>query len=515
MNQDSAAVPSTPRVAGISPGLSVLAAATLTGLLGDILLRLTPWGINFPAFVLAILAATVILARRFDASLIGGWPWAMAMALACAAFLGVRDSPPLSFLNAAFSVTAVALTGIRTGADRLQRSPLVEYVHGLFLTVIHMAAGALPLLLGRSRGENGGTPSWRRWLSVVRGAAMTVPVLLFFGGLLVSADADFEYIVVDVLEIDLAVLAGHLFLTIFIAYIVSGFLRGRFIADAIQVPLNLRPASFSLGIVEVGILVGGLDLLFGSFVIIQLPYLFGGAATLSATPGLTAADYARRGFFELVGVAGFALPLLFAAEWILRKDNRRHLTIFRWLSGVHIMLLLIIMTSALKRLALYQQNFGLTESRVYATALLFWVGLVLLWLAASVLAGKRERFAFGVFVSGFAVLMVLNFLNPDDVIARTNLSRAGEGKPFDARYNACLSADATPALAEGITVLPETERGVVATRILHRQAEVSAHDWRSWNWSRMKASRAAERNMAILVEAAEKARRRDIPGSHQ
>ncbi len=513
MNENSAADPSTRQTSGTPPGLIVLAAAALIGLLADLLLRLTPWGINFPIVVLEILAATVILARRFDDSLIGGWPWAMAMALAGAAFLAVRDSPPLSFLNAAFAVTAVALTGIRTATNRLQRSPLVEVVHGLFVTIIHVAAGAFPLLLGTPWGEKGGAPSWRRWLSVARGAVLTFPALLFFGGLLVSAVADFEHLVVDVLEIDLAVLVGHCLVTIGIAYIVSGFLRGRFIADAVLAPLNLRPASFSLGIVEVGILVGGLDLLFGAFVITQLPYLFGGAATLSATPGLTAAEYARRGFFELVGVAAFALPLLLAAEWILRKGNRRHLTIFRSISGLQIILLLVIMTSAFKRLALYQENFGLTESRVFATALLSWIGLVLLWLAASVLAGKRERFAFGALLSGFVVLMALNLLNPDDRIARTNLARAGEGKPFDARYNASLSADATPALAGALMALSDTDRGLIASRILRRHSEGSGHDWRSWNWSRMKASRAAEANMAILIEAAKNTLNQDHPGS--
>jgi hypothetical protein len=340
----------------------------------------------------------------------------------------------------------------------------------------------------------------------VRGAALTAPAFLFFGGLLVAADAGFQHLVVDVLEIDLSVLAGHLLLMMFIAYIAAGFLRGRFIADPMLAPLTMRPKWFSLGIVEVGMLVGGLDLLFGVFVTVQLPYLFGGSATLWATPGLTAADYARRGFFELVGVAALALPLLLAADWILRKDHHRHPTIFRILSAVNIALLLAIMTSAFKRLLLYQENFGLTESRVYATAMLCWIGLVLLWLAATVLAGRRERFAYGALVSGFMVLMSLNLLDPDDLIARTNLARAGEGKPFDVRYNAGLSADAAPALTGGLRLLPGTDGGVLALRILHHDSANSGPDWRSWNLSRMKAHSAVEHHKEILLDAA-----KDVP----
>jgi len=505
------------RASGRHTGLPVLAAAAVLGVLGDMLLRAFPWGINFPLCVLAFLAVMLVLVRRYEVTLIGGWPWAMVMALVCAAFLGVRDSPSLSFLNVVLASTAVALTGLRAASDRLQRSALVEYVHGLFVTMIHVTAGGLILLLKDiPRGDAGGAPSGRRWLSVARGAAITVPACLFFGGLFVAADAGFEHVVVDVLEIDLALLVSHFLFASFLAFVAAGFLRGRFIAEAILLPANLRPASLSVGIVEVGMLVGGLDLLFGAFVVVQLPYLFGGAATLFSTPGLTAADYARRGFFELASVAAIALPLLLASEWILRKDDRRHRIIFRILSGVNIALLFAIMASALRRLLLYQENFGLTESRVYATAMLFWIGLVLVWLAATVLAERRDRFAFGMLASGFAVLVVLNLLDPDDLIARTNLARAAEGKPFDAGYNARLSADALPTLTHGLPLLPEHDRSVVATWILKQQAAMTGQDWRSWNSSRMKAQQAIERNSDVLLEAAKNYQpHHDNPGRQQ
>jgi Domain of unknown function (DUF4173) len=65
---------------------------------------------------------------------------------------------------------------------------------------------------------------------------------------------------------------------------------------------------FSLGIVEIGIVLGLLDLLFLTFVVIQVRYLFGGAGRVAATAGLTHTEYARRGFFELVTVTALALP---------------------------------------------------------------------------------------------------------------------------------------------------------------------------------------------------------------
>jgi hypothetical protein len=54
--------------------------------------------------------------------------------------------------------------------------------------------------------------------------------------------------------------------------------------------------------------LGLLDLLFLTFVVIQVRYLFGGAGRVAATAGLTHTEYARRGFFELVTVTALALP---------------------------------------------------------------------------------------------------------------------------------------------------------------------------------------------------------------
>jgi hypothetical protein len=57
-----------------------------------------------------------------------------------------------------------------------------------------------------------------------------------------------------------------------------------------------RPDALSLGIVELGTVLGLLDLLFLAFVAVQVRYLFGGAERVATTARLTYAEYARRGF---------------------------------------------------------------------------------------------------------------------------------------------------------------------------------------------------------------------------
>ncbi len=71
------------------------------------------------------------------------------------------------------------------------------------------------------------------------------------------------------------------------------------------------------------IALGSLVALFAAFVIVQLRYFFGGDALVQATAGMSYADYARRGFFELVTVSALVLPVLLSANALLRRDTPR------------------------------------------------------------------------------------------------------------------------------------------------------------------------------------------------
>ena len=205
----------------------------------------------------------------------------------------------------------------------------------------------------------------------MRGVAIALPLLLIFGGLFMAADAVFEGIVNRAFKLNFETLFSHTILAILFAWIAGGFLRGVLLGKEMEfttaglpgllstnrteetaaqsetgagdAPLPSKP--LSLGIIEIGVVLGLLNLLFLAFVTIQIRYFFGGAAFAQATSGLTFAEYARRGFFELVAVATLVLPLLLLAHWLLRKENRTHERIFRVLAGAQVALLFVIMAS--------------------------------------------------------------------------------------------------------------------------------------------------------------------------
>jgi hypothetical protein len=478
-------------------GLGLLGAALVLGLLGDLLLRATPWGINVFLWTALLAGAAVALSRWRRLEVVGGGRWLVPVAVFFAAAIAWRDSPVVASLDVLAVLVALSLAAFwgRRGGMRL--SGISEYVLGGIYTGTLSSAGPLPVMVKEVRWREVARGRWRGpALAATRGVFLAVPLLLVFGGLFAAADAVFETLVVELFGFDVAELFGHVFLTLFFAWIVAGLLWVALLArnpESLALP---RPAALSLGIVEVGVVLGLLDALFLAFVAVQVRYLFGGAERVVETAGLTYAEYARRGFFELVTVTALVLPLLLLAHWLLRAENRAHERTFRALSGAMVALLFVIVASALQRMYLYTQEFGLTELRLYTTIFMAWISVVLVWLVLTVLRGRRDRFAFGVLTTGFAAILLINALNPDALIARVNVDRMEAGKRFDAYYLTGLSADAAPVMIEALPRLSEADRRTVEENLRARWANAEATDWRTWNLSRSQARYLVEARLA-------------------
>ena len=316
-------------------------------------------------------------------------------------------------------------------------------------------------------------------------------------------DAGFEHLVNRLFHFDLEAIVSHLFLIGFFTWTLAGFLRHTLEEPTPVVPPLPKPQIVSLGIVELGTVLGLLDLLFLAFVGVQVGYLFGGRAHLFAVSGLTAADYARRGFFELVAVAALVLPLLLLADWLLRKESPRIVRLFQGMAGALVGLTFAVMFSAGQRLWLYHVGFGLTETRFYVAAFMVWLASVFVWFALTALRGERRRFLFGTMVTAFGCIVLLHLLNPDALIVNANVARVRHGRVLDTRYILGLSADATPALVAALPQLsPEARTAVTNNLWLEHPTgdeylipsdswtSVRHGDWRSWNWSRAAAYRA-------------------------
>lgn len=265
------------------------------------------------------------------------------------------------------------------------------------------------------------------------------------------------------------------------------------------------PSAFTLGPVEIGVVLGLVNLLFLSFVIMQVPYLFGGMELVQSTPDFKLADYARRGFGELVAVAGLTLPMLLVSHWLLKAESKAAQMLFRILAGIQIALLFVIMASAVQRLALLTGNlgYGMTTVRLYPLIFMSWLGLVFLWFGATVLRGARQHFAWGALWLAILILGATHFLNPDQFIVKTNIALMQQGREFDAYYNSSLSDDAIPSLIEAMPQMSAEDRCEVGSAIHYRYRELGKSvDFRSYNISQRTAWRYLHESDGLLHQTA-------------
>ena len=477
-------------------GLGLLLTALLVGLLGDVLLRATPWGVNILLWTIVVAAGSVLLMRFGGVAAAGEGRWLVPVALLFAAGFAWRDSPAVAALNLLALLAAAALAMLKARSGALWRARLSEYLLGGLYAGALTAAGPVPVAASDVRWREAFQGRWKgSVVAATRGLFLAVPLLLAFGGLLVAADAVFEELVTEVLGFDVAEILNHLLLVVFFAWTSAGLLWGGLLARTPQRLYLRRPGVLSLGVVEVAVVLGLLDALFLAFVTVQVRYLFGGARTVVESVGLTYAEYARRGFFELVAVTALALPLLLLAHWLLRAESRAHERAYRVLSGAMVALLFAIVVSALHRMRLYVAEFGLTELRFFTTAFMGWVACVLAWFVFTVLRGRRDRFAFGALVAGFAAILLINVANPDALIARVNLERMERGERFDACYLTGLSADAAPVLLEALPRLEGEARRTIEEDLRARWYGASHPDWRTWNLSRSRARHLANTHL--------------------
>ena len=471
--------------------LNIVCAALALGIAGDALLRATPWGINALLCAGALAWAVGWTGRQSKQTMPVADYWPLLPACVFAAGLAWRDSATLRILDiAAFWLSLAMLVWRAQGMLFTSVGP-TKYLRGILETAGHTLVG-FPHLMFRDIAwrEMPGQIALKQASAALTGVVLAFPFLLLFGGLFMAADVAYQQLILRLVRVDFVELSEHFLVGMGCAWLAGGYLRA-VLFPAGQPPVISETGRISsLGAIEVGVALGLLNLLFLSFVIVQFRYLFGGADLVEVTPGITYAEHARRGFFELVTVSALVLPLLLGADWLLGAPGRKRA--FRAQAAVMILLLFVIMTSALQRMRLYQNEFGLTELRLYTTVFMAWLVLIFVWFAATVLRGNRGPFAFGTLISGLATIVTLHILNPDALIVRANVARTTEGRHFDVPYAASLSADAVPDLVSLVPQLKTEDQQNLISRLSARWRSPTKTDWRSWNLSRSKAGRAVE-----------------------
>jgi len=462
-------------------GSAVAAGAAAIAFVGELLVRGGPPGLGF-ALTLALCAPLALwlsppALRRARLPLV-------LVAVALASVFVLRGESLLWLAT----LVALLATGVATALTERRWLRDLEPERGVAagLRVARgIAIGVVPLAVSEVEWRRLGSRRAPVLSEGARGALLALPVLVPFALLFLSADAVFAELARRV--VDLPELASHLALWAVLAWPLAGWAR--------EVAVEDRPAAGTPGLrlsgVEASAGLGLLLLLFASFVAVQLRYFFGGEALIRSVTDLSYAEYARRGFFELVAVAALLLVVLLLVDWLTRDAAERGRRAVRWLSLGLLALLAVILASALQRMRLYTGEYGLTELRFFTTAFMLWLVAVFGWYALTVLRGRRGAFAGGLYISGVAAVLTLAVLDPVGWIARENVRRAQAGQELDARYLTALGPNAVPVLAEALPTLPAV-RCAIAKELVQDWGDPTHWDVRSWNLARARARDAVQ-----------------------
>jgi hypothetical protein len=471
-------------------------AAGAIGILAQLLFFDAGLGINFPIAIVTLLACAWFVPARPTR-----WPkladaWLPLAAVALAGFVALRGDRTLIALDVMGSITLTTLALASFGGMRVVQRPFVAIVLvGLRAIAAGAAAGAVVvegLLRGLPLRRVHGRSS--AWPGVLRGLMLALPLLLLFVVLFASADAVFASILGDLFawDLDLGSLPGRLITALAAAWLTAGLLvfvsRGH--EGDQEVASGWQPMR-RLGSTEAITVLVALDLLFGFFVVLQATYLFGGRSTLDAS-GLTYADYARRGFFELLTVAFAVGGLVLGLEAVIRRRSRAYLASLL----VLVALTLVVLGSAFLRLRLYQDAYGWTELRFYVFAAIVWMAIGAVGAMVCVGLDRTRWLPHGLVILSVAFGLAFNVIGPVRFIAEQNIARVADGtlpanayEGVDLGYLAFLGDDALVVIAESYPDgLPPSVR-TDAQYLLEGHASRLAHDpstdnWQAWNLSR-------------------------------
>lgn len=475
-------------------------AALLLGWFFDFLFWKHAPGVNFAIFVGLCLSGglVVLISQGYKPS------WRSLLLLVPILFFAVisftRREVLTNSLSVFLTLLLLALLAATWLGGRWLEYGLVDY----FLSALKLVGGVIskPFVLltaGRSPvAETGGNnPARKNFWPVVRGILIALPILVIFASLLASADLVFAQKLDTFISLFKLERLPETILRLFIILVGAFLLAGVFLHAA----LSSRDEKLAgadrplvppfLGMTETGIILGSLAVLFSLFVVVQFQYFFGGQANIHLD-GFTYAEYARKGFGELVAVAAFSLLLLLGLSSLTRRSTAAQRNLFSTLGILLVVLVGVMLVSAFQRLILYENAYGFTRSRTYTHVFMIWLALLLAVVVVLEVLHQERTFTLAAFLALLGFVASLSLINVDGYIASRNIQRASQGQDLDVPYLASLSSDAIPDLVQVFSSASadkslKEQVGATLVCMAHYTDRMGDQDWRAFNLSQAQA----------------------------
>lgn len=409
----------------------------LFGVVKTFLLYRNPAGITFPVFVAFAYGMAVMISKRMKVPVKTGSLLIMGASLLLGVSTCLTGSGMLNVMNRAaiFMLFCVFILH-QCYNDRAWN--IGKYVGSILMYLLQALVFVwCPFSHASHFLKSIKSKKYKNVVWVAAGLGAAVPMVILLAILLASADMVFQSMLDDIIE---QFLNPFTVFTVVIETAAAALCMYCMVCSAFarEIPEESRSLRNGEPILAISFM-GMIGLVYLVFCAIQVMYLFLGKGTLPE--GMTYADYARQGFFQLLFVAMLNLVMVLMCLKYFRGNVI--------LNGVLLTISIctyVMIASAAYRMVLYVQQYQLTRLRVLV--LWFLAMMVVLMAGVVILIFKNQFPLFRYCLTIVTVFyIVLAFARPDYQIARYNLANGDRNAQTQEGYLGLLSVDAAPAVA--------------------------------------------------------------------
>ncbi len=161
----------------------------------------------------------------------------------------------------------------------------------------------------------------------------------------------------------------------------------------------------------------------------QLAYFFSAFKGFLPNDDITYAEYARKGFFEMCVIAVINLGIVFSGILLAKKPNGKVCHGIKAITTFIAVFTLIIIATAISKMVLYIDTYGMTVLRVTTSAFMLFVSIVFIAVILRIYIIKINIVKTALIAAG-CVVMLLGTVNVNAVCAKYNY-QAYKNKKLD------------------------------------------------------------------------------------
>ena len=340
---------------------------------------------------------------------------------------------------------------------RFKDSIIIDYIKAIFvLPFVSFSSWFKALFFGKSK-------SGKFVLKILVGVVVTiVPTALIL--LLLSYDSSFTDLLKNIFDFDGEDIFNHI-ISLILAIPVSAYVFSLYISSNDRKCANILTADGvkeKMPVIQIApvvtVLTAVLPILavYVAFFVSQWQY-YVSAFTGELPKDFSYADYAREGFFQLCIVSIINLIILVFISLLMKRKEGKRPYILNVVSIIFSVFTLVLISTAMAKMYMYIDCYGLTPLRVYAS----WF-MVVLTLVFVLIIVKQFFEKLRLVVISLTVLVVmfsaLSLSNVDGFIAKYNVDRYLDGSLETVDVNALyynLGDSAIPQLVRLADILDE------------------------------------------------------------